>query len=1048
LKSYKIAHFADIHWRGLSRHDEYRNVFSQAFKQLKKENVDAIVIAGDIVHTKTQGISPEIIECLTWWFKSMAEIAPTYICLGNHDGLIHNQDRQDAISPLIEALGIDNLILMKKSGNFPSHMQGVRFVNFSCFDEEGWENISRKGDTLIALYHGSLRGAVTDSDFPTDGDNDLDLFKGCHFGMFGDIHKFQFLDKEKRFAYPGSTIQQNFGETQDKGYLLWEIFDNDNFKVERKLLKTPHPFITIDWKGSVEETIDSIDTSLKGARFRIAAEKNLLQEEIKQLTAYLKESLNSHEIVWKWGTETSSSKFTEKLETTRMSLRDAETHRSLLSSFLKGDPDIEKYTETIKQILSGISSEDEVIRNQKWTLDKLEWDNTFSYGKGNSIDFNQLTGVVGLFGRNRIGKSSIPGTLMYSLFNTTDRGSLKSQHVVNTRKDYCLASVNFSVNGIPYKAERQTTKHSNKKGHVFSSTNLNLLKLDEQGDLQSDLSGEQRKDSEKILRKLVGSPEDFLITSFAAQGEMNNFIREKATFRKNLLSRFLDLHVLDAIHAKLKEEHVSLKAILRSMPERNFRNLRNEYQQISMDADAKLSDYNAKLFVLEKEVESIRSILKNTPEKKGYTRSEVDEMLNKLRLMEAKLSHEQNNQISMQESSQEVSKKLASIEKIRNIFPIVEMNAKIREHENLVKNEINSRHQLDREKIILGNQEKSVSKLSEVPCGESFPTCKFIKDSIKDKKLIEDQRKKLEELKETIKQITDTIKSNEIEDVIEKVKKYNDAISREKTLASEKIALDAKYKLSISNVERILTMISEIKQEIQIAQENISDSPDAEIASNSRRRLAQAEDELKSTRASITNVTSQKAVMQEKLRVLNEEEARFNDVTGKKDFYDKLLSAYGKDGIPMLIVRDELPRINGEIAKILQGVTGFTITLETDESGSDLDVFLDYGDSRRPVELGSGMEKMLSSLAIRVALINISSLPKSDILIIDEGFGALDEQNVEACNKLLHSLKRFFKTILVISHVDAIKDAVDGFIEITTQGPDAHVSAIDSIPNS
>ena len=73
----------------------------------------------------------------------------------------------------------------------------------------------------------------------------------------------------------------------------------------------------------------------------------------------------------------------------------------------------------------------------------------------------------------------------------------------------------------------------------------------------------------------------------------------------------------------------------------------------------------------------------------------------------------------------------------------------------------------------------------------------------------------------------------------------------------------------------------------------------------------------------------------------------------------------------------------------------------------------------------------MASLAIRVALINVSSLPKTDLLVIDEGFGALDEMNIEACNRLLDSLKKWFKNIMVISHVDAVKDAVDNVLEIT-----------------
>ena len=57
--------------------------------------------------------------------------------------------------------------------------------------------------------------------------------------------------------------------------------------------------------------------------------------------------------------------------------------------------------------------------------------------------------------------------------------------------------------------------------------------------------------------------------------------------------------------------------------------------------------------------------------------------------------------------------------------------------------------------------------------------------------------------------------------------------------------------------------------------------------------------------------------------------------------------------------------------------------LEIDDSKTEM--YINYGDSRRPIECGSGMEKMVSSLALRVALTNISSLSKSDMLIIDEG---------------------------------------------------------------
>ena len=67
----KIIHLADIHWRGLSRHKEYKESFSLFLEKARELNPDVIYVGGDIVHNKTQGISPELIDCLSWWFTSL-----------------------------------------------------------------------------------------------------------------------------------------------------------------------------------------------------------------------------------------------------------------------------------------------------------------------------------------------------------------------------------------------------------------------------------------------------------------------------------------------------------------------------------------------------------------------------------------------------------------------------------------------------------------------------------------------------------------------------------------------------------------------------------------------------------------------------------------------------------------------------------------------------------------------------------------------------------------------------------------------------------------
>jgi len=172
---------------------------------------------------------------------------------------------------------------------------------------------------------------------------------------------------------------------------------------------------------------------------------------------------------------------------------------------------------------------------------------------------------------------------------------------------------------------------------------------------------------------------------------------------------------------------------------------------------------------------------------------------------------------------------------------------------------------------------------------------------------------------------------------------------------------------------------------------------------------------------------------------LIKEKDEFENLNEQWKVFELFLRATSKNGIPLEVIRSRLPEINAEIASILQGVTGFTVELESDEGSNEMSIYINYGDSRRIIECCSGMEKMMSALAIRVALINVSILPKSDILIIDEGFGSLDSGNIEACEKLLESLKKWFKTILVISHVDAVKDSADSLLEIIKVGQNSQI---------
>ena len=187
----KIAHFGDVHWRSLTRHNEYRKSFEDAYKKLRILQPDVILIAGDIVHSKTQGISPELISNLTWWFRNLAEIAEVHVTLGNHDGLILNPDREDAITPIINAIDNSRIKLYKQSGVYPID-NTYNLCVFSCFDEKGWESVLPDSDKInIATFHGPVHGSKTDENWSLESSTSIDFFKSFDYTLLGDIHKQQ-----------------------------------------------------------------------------------------------------------------------------------------------------------------------------------------------------------------------------------------------------------------------------------------------------------------------------------------------------------------------------------------------------------------------------------------------------------------------------------------------------------------------------------------------------------------------------------------------------------------------------------------------------------------------------------------------------------------------------------------------------------------------------------------------------------------------------------------------------------------------------------------
>lgn len=1011
----KIAHFADVHFRGLARHDEYRRAFEDAFRTLRINKPDMIYIGGDIVHSKTQGITPELIDNLTWWFTSLQEIAPTYVILGNHDGLIFNKNRQDAISPIISAINSDRIILLKKSGVYDCIDPKFKLCNFSLFDEKNWDCVKpANGFINIALYHGSVRGAVSDLDYELEGEITVNFFEKFHFAFLGDIHKRQFLNSTRTIAYCGSSIQQNYGEEVNKGYLLWDIRSEVDFDVNFISIKNDRQHHTITWSGDLENDKRQISLVPKKSRVRIEVNSPDVYG-LKQFQGVIESEIDPCEVTFK-SVSLQNVKSITKEATSKINIR--KSFENFVEARTQSDSIKQKCMQIVDNSIQSFGRADK-SRNVKWDLNKIEFNNLFAYGEDNVIDFKKLPGITGIFGKNRHGKSSIIGAITYALFNTTDRGSLKNLHVINSKKNDCSANISITLGHDDYEITRASKKNFPKNADVWASTTLSITKnKSEQGSI--DLNDEQRRETEKILRSLIGTSDDFFYTCLASQGQMNTFIMEKSSSRKQMLSRFLDVDYFEESLNNLKAESASYRHKIKSLGqntdfESQIQILKSEIlksDQKKMAIQQKLSGLRSELsklvgsgdhdFVTQEQLDmcekvikqytqSTKELLKSINEKKKSTES-LTVKLDKVKVALSKTSFE------------DLTKECDDAKNVSNSIQIQKKDKTAIQREIDISN-------------------KSIELLSRVPCEGKFPTCEFICDAYKQKQNLPTHIRLLSEKERSIDILLNRYESLKEDDPNIRLQKYQKMNELEHAINMQLKENEGHKSVLCERLKSVNIDLTKKNDELKKYQRSFDKTKanEAKVISDLKLSIATHDKDL-------LNIAIQEGKFQERLdsmTILRDEVIiALQEITA----YDIVEDAFSKKGVPSEIISSSLPIINSEISRLLDGIAGFNIEIVNDDNC--IDIYLDYGDSRRLLELGSGMEKLIASIVIRVALTNISELPKPSMFIIDEGFGTLDDSNIEACAKLMINLKSEFRNIILISHVDAIKDVVDNIIDI------------------
>ena len=1040
----KFAHIADTHIKNLKYHYEYKIVFNKLYNILRKEKPDYIIHCGDIAHTKTQ-ISPEFVEMCSDFLSTLASIAPTYVILGNHDGNLRNSSRQDALTPIVEALDHKDLHLLKKSGEVP--LKGDITLNvLSVFDEEGWVKPSDPSKINIALYHGSVSGVVTDTGWVmTHGEHPIEIFEGHDYGFLGDIHKTdQRLDEAGKIRYPGSTIQQNFGETNDKGFLLWDIQDKENFTCRHFELKNPRPFVTINLTSEGKMPPDVNRKVPHKARLRLVSANNLPLDVMKKAIEVAKQRFNPESIKFlnratSRGGDVQS--ITDGLETE--DLRNIEIQEELIREYLK---DFEVEDELMKRVLNlnlkynKIAEEnEEVSRNINWSLRSIEWDNLFNYGEGNIINFDNLEGIIGIFGKNFSGKSSIIDSILYTIYNSTSKNDRKNLNIINQNKEIGEGRVKISVGDRDYYIERSSEKYIKKLKGVTTQeakTNAEFKMYDPVTDNVKGLNGLTRNQTDKNIRKVFGTLDDFLYSSMASQLDSLTFIKEGSTKRKEILAKFLDLEFFERKFRLSKEDASDTRGALRKSEGRDF-------NSEILTAEEELEEANNKL-------EKKKTTCEDIKLKSAVVAEEIDEINQKIQSIPAEiidvmkvrgeLSDKRNQLISVLDQSSEFEKN-RDIDKEKyqksliflNEFDEKSLFVKRERADELLNQMLVLENSLAGETEELQRNQNKLQLLNGIPCGTSFPKCKFIKDAYISKATIPLNEKEVENLSDQIEDLSDDIEEINPAEVEDHIDKYNEIVNTKNALSNQITNYDLK-------IEKNSSIVAGLMGEIEVLEEKVSEYELNKEVIENLENLSQKLRSLKLRSRNFQNnfekcntlvLQLYKSVgsLEQKVNNLITQKNEYLDLQEEFSAYDLYMRCMHPNGIAYGVIKRKLPVINEEIAKILANIVEFEVFFEDD--GKRLDIYIKHPSHEpRPLEMGSGAEKTIAAMAIRLALLSVSSLPKSDIFILDEPGTALDEENMQGFVDILDLIKSYFKTVLLISHLDSLKDCVDAQITI------------------
>ena len=782
--------------------------------------------------------------------------------------------------------------------------------------------------------------------------------------------------------------------------MKWDLFNpipTYNYKhMETKLDITTleNPYIQVIWEDTPE---------------------NFTQERIKSVKQYFQKKYDSTNI--NVITKVKTTEETQQTIDVSVNIMDKNYQKELIKSLLESKGQ-DQYYDQVMNIDSAVenrmlANEVEVTPFKRWYIKKIEFSNFLSYGENQVIDFDKCNGitVVESDPPNFGGKTVLTVDLLLFLFFNTTTKTQKAEEIFNRFTDINKVSVkgDIVIDGEEYIIARQIERKKSKAGEWNVKTELEFFKKLVDGQLQN-FTGEQRRETENFMKTSIGSMDDFLMTIVTTASNLEDLLEAKPTARGQVLSRFLGLEFLKKkeetgkeIYSEFSKGMMSNVYNTESLKQDNetsteeIQRLKNEIT----DANTKITDVDLRL---QKGQDYKDNLLKSK-----YT--DIDQeliVLNPIKL--------QGDITDLENSSERIKGQI-------NEVKIVEPKEFYHEDKHdAVKEVIKSRFA---ELVTSENKVEEIEDLvGKYGDGIQCEHCgiKLMEAELTKKKIDQlDGYKKL--VKDFKKEISDYEKK---EQSFTQLKKDFDEYERNKLIKE-------KYELSLESNELKLGQAKDKLKRYEEVQDKIkkNNEIDSQLI-KAGLRIDELISEKRGYERILTTNQTQIENLHSRIEKNNGIVLKIAEEFEREKIYKIYVEVYGKNGISKMIMKTMMPLINSELQRLLQDSCYFNLEIRINDKNEVEFIMVDNSTGIEKLMVsGSGYERTIAAMALRAVLSKVCSLPKPNIIVWDEVFGKISNENLEMVGEFFTKMKEYFEKIFVITHNPLVNNWANNVVKIS-----------------